>query len=586
MVSDSGYELKSEFFNTSHMKRLVMSGAYKSVDTSQLTSAMGFKAMRSRSVAATAGEDGRTYVWEPVMASNVGAIVDTVDPNVVGDDGTTMQGAYANGGCFTFDDGRPVFKPKREINVAFDMHLHYTTEYKITSSRYLTGFTQLHLGNGCNVEVALHNPFIDMRDKVMGGQQYKLYIFDFDPKSSYMLSGYNIITSRVTTVSFSKEFSGSTKLWVRPIGSSDFVVYDGDWALYDGYVSDGGSREVVLDVRTPFESLSPSNPKLFNDIFFGGAYEGQQMTLHAGCSVTPVFGGTVGYGEYITFSDVANIDISQAELLEAIAHMYNLRFYSHEPTKSLYVEPYDDFFGGEEVDWRDRQVGTHEVVTERASESYQRTVLGYQPADGAAARYAEGEDGDLGTWDCHVENYAVKRSTESLLNPLFHPIASFAGASATAPSAMVLTVGDRNILAEGDNVEPRVALYYGMAELPTGEYWLSPNGGEGYPLVTFHSRQCGATLCFDDRDGCRGLHRYYDTELNERAMRQRLECDIRLQPMEYASLFMPNESGATVRSNFRLNACGQNSLFRLDSIESYDVERKIARCVFVRRLTD
>lgn len=586
MVSDSGYELKSEFFDTSHMKRLVMSGAYKSVDTSLLESTMGFKAMRSRSVTAAAGEDGRTYVWEPIMASNIGAIVDTVDPNVVGDNGVVMQGAYANGGCFVFDNGRPVFTPKREISVAFDMHLHYTTEYKITSSRYLTGFTHLHLGSGCDVEVALHNPFIDMRNNVRGGQQYKLYIFDFNPRSMYMLSGYGLITSRVTTLSFDKDFSGATTLLTKPVGSNDFVTYDGDWALYDGYVPDSGNREVVLDVRTPFESLSPSNPKRFNDIFFGGAYEGQSMTLHAGCSVTPVFGGMVGYGEQITFSDVANIDISQAELLEAIAHMYNLRFYSHEPTKSLYVEPYDDFFGGEEIDWQDRQVGEHEVVTERASESYQRTVIGYQSADGAAARYVEGEERDLGTWDYHVENYATKRSTESILNPLFHPVASFAGASPSAPSAMVLTVGDRNVLADGDNVEPRVALYYGMSELPKGEYWMSPNGRDGYPLVTFHSEERGATLCFDDRDGCRGLHRYYDTELRERAMRQRLECDIRLLPMEYASLFTPNEGGATVRSNFRLKACGQSSLFRLESIESYDVETKIARCVFVRRLTD
>lgn len=173
MVGDSGYELRSRFFDSLEMKRLVMSGAYKSVDTSQVAASMGFKAMRSRSVTAAAGEDGRTYVWEPVMASNIGAIVDTVDPNVVGDNGVAMQGAYANGGCFVFDGGRPIFTPKREISVAFDMHLHYTTEYKITSSRYLTGFTQLHLGNGCDVEVALHNPFVDMSKNVKGGQQYK-----------------------------------------------------------------------------------------------------------------------------------------------------------------------------------------------------------------------------------------------------------------------------------------------------------------------------------------------------------------------------------------------------------------------------
>jgi hypothetical protein len=94
------------------------------------------------------------------------------------------------------------------------------------------------------------------------------------------------------------------------------------------------------------------------------------------------------------------------------------------------------------------------------------------------------------------------------------------------------------------------------------------------------------SLCFEDRDGCTGLHSYYDTELRERAERQRLECDIRIAPLEYASLFDPYSDGATLRSIFRLDACGQSALFRFDSIERYDPVTHVAHCVFVRRLND
>lgn len=584
IAKSAGYTLHSRFFESDEAKRLMMSGAYRNVDCSLLNSTMGFKALRSTSTSATAGEDGRVYAWEPIFGSNAGALVDTIDPEMLDEEGRPMSDAYSNGGCFTFDGARPLFTPKREVNVAFDMHIDYTTEYRIASSRYLQGFTQLHLANDCDVEVVLHNPFIDMRNNVVSDMAYKLFIFDYDPLCSYRLDGVGNVTGRVTTVSFGADYS-SVKLWVRSAGSTKYVEYAGDWALYEGYVADGGSRRVVVNVRTPYETIRPSEPKRFNDICFGGAVEGQQMTLNAGCSVTPIFGGVAGYGAELKFADVANIDISQSEMLEAVAHLFNLRIYSHAPTKSLYIEPYDNFYGESVADWRDRQVGDGEVVSECVVDGFERYVLGYQPTDGAAASYTKGEESELGTWDCHVENYAAKRSTNKLLNPLFHPTASFAGATASAPSAMLLTVGDRDVLSVSDYVEPRIVYYHGVVSLPEDECWPSPSGREGYPLAAFHSREMDATLAFDDRDGCRGLHHYYDAQLAEATTRQLLECDIHLSPVEYAALFDPN-SAVTLRSHFRLEACGQNSLFRLERMENYNPKTHVARCIFARRMED
>lgn len=584
-IQDGGYRLESRFLGSPLSQRLMMSGAYRRVDTSLLVSKMGFRAMRTTSTTATAGEDGRVYAWLPVMASNIGAIVDTVNPAAVDDQGNAMEGAYSNGGCFTFDEGRPVFTPTREVNVAFDMHLRYTTDYRIASSRYLQGFTQLHLANGCNIEVKLHNPFVDVRNSVSANIMYRLFIFDYDPACNYMLEGYGVVNTRVSSVVFTRTNINATKLMVKRPGVAEFEEFNGDWALYGGYVYETGQRDVVVNVRTPFERITPTSPKRFQSLYFGGAAEGQQMTLHSGCSIEPIFGGAMGYGETATFEDVANVDISQAELLEAVAQMFNLRFYSHAPSKTLFVEPYDSFYGVNEVDWRGRQVGEKQSVTECVAESYGQTVLCYQPADGAAARYAQ-EEGELGAWDYHVDNYAAKRSVERVVNPLFRPTASFTGATSSAPSAMVLTVGDRDMLSDEGYVSPRIVLYYGVKPLPDGEYWPSPDGDEGYPMAAFHSMESGDTLCFDDRDGCMGLHNFYDTFLEERAKRQRLECDIRLTPMEYAALFDPYGSGAMLRSHFRLDVCGQEALFRLEAIEEYDFRTHTAHCVFMRRLAD
>ena len=585
IAQKAGYTLSSRFFDTDVAKRLMMSGAYRNVDTALLQSTMGFKAFRSCSTTASAGDDGRVNVWEPIFASNIGVLVDTVTSNTLDEEGKPISEAYSNGGCFTFEGARPVFTPKRDINVAFDMHLSYTTDYQIISSRRLRGFTQLHLANNCDVVVTLSNPFTDMRNNINPRIEYKLFIFDYDPECSYMLDGVGTISEKVSTVLFSSGYGTTTKLRVKSPGSSTYAEYQGDWALYEGYVAETGTRRVEIDVRTPYEKLTPSSPKRFNDIIIGGAIPGQQMTLHAGCSVTPVFGGVAGYGEELSFADVANIDISQADLLEAVAHLFNLRIYSHAPTKTLYIEPYDDFYGESVVDWRGRQVGDGEVVMEQIVDGFEGYILGYQPADGAAATYTQGEERELGTWDCHVENYAAKRSTKSLLNPLFHPTASFAGAYSSAPSAMVLTVGDRDIMSDVAAIEPRIVLYHGIVPLPEGEYWPSPSSRANYPLAAFHSKDMNATLAFDDREGCRGLHRYYDTQLTETSTRQMLECDIHLSPAEYASLFDPNSS-VTLRSHFRLEACGQSSLFRLEHIEYYNTATHIARCIFARRMVD
>ena len=47
-------------------------------------------------------------------------------------------------------------------------------------------------------------------------------------------------------------------------------------------------------------------------------------------------------------------DVTQAELLSSLAQMYNLRIYSHEPSRRVYVEPYDEFYQSDEVDWSEK----------------------------------------------------------------------------------------------------------------------------------------------------------------------------------------------------------------------------------------
>ena len=585
IAEESGYELCSSFLATPFARKLMISGAYKRVATEQAYASMGFKAVRSRTTTAVASQIGRVDVASPEGGYNLGALVDTSNPNMLDEDGNTCGEAYDNGGCFVLEDGVPMFRPKRDISAAFDLCLHYTTDYRIISSSRLKGFDRVYLGNMCYVDVGLPNPFRDRRKEVSVGVRYKLFIFDFDPTKRYMLHGVGAVSAAVSTVVFPTGYSGDAILMVKEASDGEYEICTADWALYDGHVVETGRRDVKVTIRMPFEQVSPTSPKSFMHIFFDGAEQGMALTLHAGCSLTPIFGGVPGYGEVVEFRDVANHDISQAEFLEAVAHMFNLCIYTHRPSRRLFVEPYDEFFGGEEVDWRPRQLGDDTMIEECVVDSFVVTRLGYQPSDGATKRLTEG-DSEFGGYDVVCHSYAAKQSVHSLLNPQFLATASMLGVVGVAPSAMVLTVGDRDVVETQEYVAPRVVLYHGMESLPEGQYWPMSYGLSQYPLVAFHSPEHGETLCFEDRDGCVGLHRFYDNYMAECAQRQRITIDIRLSPALYMSLFDPDSGGATIRSRFRLRMGGGSSLFRLDEILSYDIERGVARCRFQRLMCD
>lgn len=584
LVKRAGYSLDSDFLRSECFRRLLISGAWPKVESATAHTTMGFKAYRTATTTATAGEDGRVYVWDPVMASNVGTIVDTVNSAATTDEGVMVGDAHTNGGCFSFEEGRPVFRPKRDIRVAFDYHLRFTTDYRIASSKFLQGFDRLNIGQGCEVELKLNNPYTDRRSAVNAGIEYRLYIFDFDPDSEYTLIGYGAITEAVTTILMPENIDAA-RLYQRTKEMEVYMPCKGDWALYDGFVEPTGRRTVEIDVRSSFERYTPTSPKRFNDIFFGGATAGQSLTLHSGCYVTPVFGGVAGYGEAVEWKDITHHDISLATLLKALQQMYNLRIYSHKPSKRLIIEPRDAFYSGPVVDWRERQVGDEVLLDKGIVESYATTTLKYQTGDGVISRLKQQIGSEPGSWSHHNEGYAAKFSEHTIVNPLFAPIASVTDFAPSAPSAEVLTAGDRDSLLDED-LTPRAVLYSGMVALPEGEWWASPVVRSTYPHAAFHNTKVGDSLAFGDGDGIEGLHRYYDTELSEWAAREVIEITLLIDPDEYCALLDPTTTGATIRSLFRLSVDGHSSLFRLLSVGKYDTDCHTARCRFLRTFND
>jgi hypothetical protein len=147
-----------------------------------------------------------------------------------------------------------------------------------------------------------------------------------------------------------------------------------------------------------------------------------------------------------------------------------------------------------------------------------------------------------------------------------------------------MQVGDRDS-DEVESVSTRIVRYEGLRALPEGEVWSFPSYAQSYPYAAFHAPG-EFTLCFEDRDGEQGLHRYYDNEWRAQQLRERLTLDIRLAPHEVAEIGACGVEGPNIRSRYRLNIVGQGAEYNLAAVESYDAGRGVARCQFVRRMND
>ena len=655
IFAEGGYTLRSDFFAGDFFRSLYLSGAYASRDTAAAAARMGFLARRRGDVTAEADYRGRVDADPAALYHTVGNLVETAAPGALDADGEPMNDLCNNGGCFAVEEGRILFRPTTAIAAGFEYRLRYTTDHRILSRTRLAGFDSLYLDTGGEMRFSLTNRYIDRRPEIAANRTYRAIVFDHAAGSRYrLLYTLDGVADRTWT-----QFEARSALVTTPAQGSVreprlqqllgslWVDYAGDWALYDGHIGETGETTVELRVRTAAEPLSPEAPKYFDRIYLFGAEKGQRITLHKECAVQPSFSAGPGFGSMLSFADVARHAIRPIELLEAVAHLFNLRFLTDEERRCVRVEPRDAFYrldgaeadgaaagtgaggaatagaGGAateaaeatdtakatvtakaiepaeaaetaavaEIDWRDRVDRSQPVcLTDTATGLHELRSWCYGAGDGAVRRREAEEERSFGCWRTATPGFGTLQGEEVRRNPLFHPTLSAAGGYAGAPSALLLQVGDRDRLDEGDgtNFTPRIVRYFGLHPLPAGERWGgAAEGAETrYPLAAFHfagdAAQPPCTLCFEDRDGAAGLHRYYDRQVRQEALAGTVTLSLRLAPHEVETLFTPACGPFDLRSRFRLQSPLGETCGTLQRIEPFDPEAGILRCTFDR----
>lgn len=590
-----GYSVESRFLESEFFRSLYMSGAYAERDTAAVSRRMGFFARRTADAEATANYSGRVYA-SPFMATHsVGNLVDALSPQALDDEGQLLSDAFSTGGYLRMEEGQLRFRPPSTVEVGFEYHLVYETEYRILSRTRLQGFDSVYLGTGADLTFELANRFADRRRNLTAGLSYRAVVFDHIEGYAYRVelpSGDSMgeFSGRSGLVSAPDSAEpGSPVVYARAADSAVWRLYVGDWALYEGYVEERGVTEVELDLRTAPETVGPSAPKSFHTLYFYGAEPGMTFRLRKSSTLKPYFSSRPGYGSRIEFADIACHAVRQSELLAALVHLFNLRIFTDEREKRVYVEPADDFYlAGDPVDWSAKQIDDGETAVEECdAERHEARLYGYRSGDGAVERFNRAEETDFGSWLVRSSSMAAMQGVEELLNPLFAPTLDEAGHFAEAPSALVPLVGDRDDTESVDNYRftPRLLRYLGLKPLPEGERWSYPAPEGVYPFAAFHfagdADTEGFTLCFEDRDGQSGLHRCYDREEAIGEVGRRLCTTLRLSAREAEALrHRSRNAEAGVDALFRLRIGGEPVRCRLEAVERYDPAVGAARCRF------
>ena len=577
----AGYTAEGRFMESEELKKLYFSGRYPSSGRSltRLEESSGFKAARTEEATTTADDSGRVWLTPLVLTSSLGNIVDTAE----GD------GLYNHGGVLQITSSGIEYRPKVEASVSFEIGLKYTTDFKMLSSSRLQGFDTLYVDAGCEIEIPLANQYKDRRHNLTPGVNYRLVNFAHKSTTIYQL--FYITDTETTTL---RTFAAAEVTFTMPnVSSGGYCVLKtssgeevtGDWVIYDSWVKTSGKMEVEVVVQTPPERLSPSKGKSFANMYLHGGKSGQSLTLAAGCTLQARFTSSPAEGSLLTTETVLGHQCSQLDFVKSIVQMYNLRIATIEGSRKVLIEPYDDFYNGALNDIS-HYVEPREpmLATEMATEVSRTRSLGYRSeGDGAVVRHNAQSGEVFGRWSSTTPSYAAKMGSQRLTNALFCPTISATGVHATAPSALVMQVGDRDAEAK-EEVAMRIVRYQGLEPLPEEERWGAPSFGAEYPLAAFHSPEC-FTLCFEDRDGVQGMHRHYDKQWDAEAERRRLSLTLTL-PAHALQQMCDCDEGGGARDTYRLCTGGQGANYRLSRVVSYDTATGRAQCEFVRTITD
>lgn len=349
-------------------------------------------------------------------------------------------------------------------------------------------------------------------------------------------------------------------------------------------------QRLTFDVafKMPAKRYDEGSVYDISTIGFGCSRYDRDITVYgtAEGSLKTVFEQGVPARGEVKISDIGG-DAKADDILRSIMQMYDLLIYTNPYAKKVNLYTFAEFWDGIGViDWRSRIDSDSEISVASLSDSIgKEVILTYANDNPRIEHYNKRNSLPYFAYKAELPLKAttdIKEVQNALLTPAYMVSVkdAFGGGSGYIPT-----------LASADS--KGTALDFSVGDIPMTAMLVDMNGtAPTLPLNTSVFGDIGpiqptlvatipgdTTLSFADKEGTRGLNRYYNKHLALWQRGKRLTCYCRIEAWEIESLRL-NDKNFNFLSWFRLNINGEDILARLESVE-YEPTNTTNKCTFI-----
>jgi hypothetical protein len=297
-------------------------------------------------------------------------------------------------------------------------------------------------------------------------------------------------------------------------------------------------------------------------------------------------------------TDVGNYyrDLLQVDLIKGLKQMFNLYFYTNTQEKTLYIEPFDDFYTGASRDWSDK-VDISKMVSLRYIENAKNINFKYL-SDSSDTLLKNRSDNTLGIYR-HVQSNIGFSGDDDIKNNIFSPTINKKPGEKSNISSVLDEYSMPKITQENKPGDKALSVNYRILyydKLQSTDSWnLDGTTATQLPFFYFYNdlEDNNNSLRFNSNGFAAGLFtKYYDGlfkiydgvyESNTYRIPQKMELYLNLNESDIGNIFN------TVR-NKDFRACvyfDQEKIrghYYIQEIQNYNPDGGSTKCTLIRVL--
>lgn len=574
IFTKAGYSIENPI--SQYIDDWYMSGTVVEQDSS-LEDETGFKAGRQLSVQNYGAFDSSTV-----------SLVETANPSI--------KGLYNNNSCFSMNGLMPTFTNKSDKGIAVKFRCQLKASGMVTYSEagefltpnFVNGFTF----NGVSVDFAPKNIPLGIELKTFESTQtQETYIkgisantwttikFRVNPDYSGAES-YRMLLMRTSALNSYDSYA----IYLSDLGNYLYfsnTIYDDTYLIFQALVGGEWINQYNFNLNAEFNLVSNAEDMetlsctieapsplflLPNQSISCGDFSftthntdtnpliliSNETTIEA--VFTPLALGIGG----VASAENCLMDYTMADFIKAFKHLFNLRFFTDEPNKIVYILPRNSALSGY-VDWSDKIDYSKEILIEELGKDIGKNIiLGYQDDDTAVQDYNL-VNPELGTYkEALLNKYAS--DDEELYNEIFS-----ASLNVVSPFGSTLL----NVDNDG-NFSTRLVRYLGVQSLASSGMYPSTTQ---YPYITFKDNSVSI--------GFEVLKSYYTPNITAYNSSRRVTVYLNLKAKDIEGFARLSSQKRDFRAMYILEIDGERGVYEIESINDYTPDNS-TKCTFIK----